>query len=130
MIAAIFDIVTGSIGTIKGHRPWDFVDGNWSCDCNRNIYNVEVEGYEYGVCKGGSRFVVVKVEHEPLVDINEYGDNEFEMYSLEDMHIDYSKELLNKIYLCNCCNKYQVNDAVSPPLSYLTKVFNVINPPT
>lgn len=84
MKATILDTKTGLKATIDGPRSWEWVENNYSCDCNRNPWNADT-GKPDGICEGCERFIVVAAE------INSPDDSE---YTLEELNKGYPKELL------------------------------------
>ena len=63
MIATVLDTATGKTETVEGHRSWDWAEGNWSCDCNRDINGLAPDPLETGLCVA-KRFIVIKAEME------------------------------------------------------------------
>lgn len=41
MKATILDTITRLTENIEGVRIWEFAENNYSCDCNRNLWNVD-----------------------------------------------------------------------------------------
>jgi len=83
MKATVLDTKTGetkeaSLGS------WNWAEGNWSCDCNRNYF--DDEGEDQDTCLGGKRFLVVKAV---------FDEGEVE-YTLKELNDDYPQELLDK----------------------------------
>ncbi len=87
MKATILDTQTGNTATIDGPSTYDWVDGNWSCDCNRNPWGVDM-GKPDGVCHGSERFLVVKAVFD---DPDDYE------CTLEKLNADYPEELLSRL---------------------------------
>ena len=85
MIATILDTLTGKKEIKSGVKSWEWAENNWSCDCNRNIFDDE-DGVEDHSCKT-ERFLVV----EAIMDSEE----DYE-YTLEELNADYPIELLRK----------------------------------
>lgn len=85
MIATILDTQTGETRIVDGPRSFEWVENNYSCDCNRgNEFDHEDE--DTGFCKGGKRYLVIKAEFNA-------GDYEC---TLEELNSDYPEELLRK----------------------------------
>jgi len=82
MIATILDTVTGKKMTITGIHSFEWADGNWSCDCNRNPFGADT-GKPNDVCQGHKRFLVV----EAVMDPDDYE------YSLDELNEGYPAEL-------------------------------------
>lgn len=82
MIATILDTRTGLIGTKQGVRSWEWAENNYSCDCNRNLWEADDNP---GICKGCTRFLVIKAE---------FNDPEDYEYSLVELNEEYPVELL------------------------------------
>lgn len=82
MTAMIYDIVTGCCKTLTGPRAWEWVEGDWSCDCNRNPWGIDT-GKPDGVCEGAERFLVIQAE----------GDQ----YTLNELNRDYAPELVAQV---------------------------------
>ena len=85
MIATIIDTVTGEKITINGPRSWEWAENNWSCDCNRNYW--ELGAVESDVCQGSERFLVV----DAVMD-----DQEDYEYTLDELNEEYPLELRNE----------------------------------
>jgi hypothetical protein len=88
MKITILDTVTGKTVTEKELSPWEITDGNWSCDCNRELrFGVDTgEGF----CIGSKRYLVIEVEQD-------CSGQDREMTLLE-CNSDYPKELLAKFF--------------------------------
>lgn len=84
MKATILDTVTGKKMTVDGPRSWEWAVNNWSCDCNRNRWDVDT-GKPEGVCGGRKRFLVVAAV------MNNPDDYE---YTLSELNNGYPEELL------------------------------------
>lgn len=82
MIATILDTVTGKTKTKRGPSSWNWMEGDYSCDCNRNLWSDD----DLYVCPGCERYLVVQALFE--------GDEE--VYSLDDLNSDYPQELKDK----------------------------------
>ena len=70
MKATILDTKTGEKHEINGpDSPYDWIEGNWSCDCNRGK-RLSMAKH----CKGTKRFLVVDIEDKSwdLNQINGY----------------------------------------------------------
>jgi len=52
--------------------PFAFTDGNWTCDCNREIF-FGLDTAEH-VCLGAKRFLVIACDH-PEFDYAEFNQN-------------------------------------------------------
>ena len=85
MIATILDTVTGETMTVNGPRSWEWADNNWSCDCNRNYW--ELCAVKSDTCQGSERFLVVDAVMD---DQEDYG------YTLDELNEEYPLELRNK----------------------------------
>lgn len=94
MTCTILDTVTG----IRHEDPtWDYspfwwLDGNGSCDCNREIF-CDADAEDTGVCKGAHRYLIVAFKpgldkHGNLEDLSEM--------NLKRLNVDYPEELLRK----------------------------------
>lgn len=84
----LLDTVTGETRDVNEptHRPFDWCENNWSCDCNRCTYfglDHEDLGKEDGICFGEERFIVIAVENIGSYTLLEYNEG-------------YPKELLKK----------------------------------
>lgn len=88
MKATILDTVTGQTGVLEGMRPFCFAEGNWSCDCNRNLFGVE-EPRPEGCCQGAFRFLVIDFEWESA-------EEQASGYTLADFNDDYPADLVKK----------------------------------
>lgn len=43
-------------------QPWDWMEGNWACDCNRRIaFGLDIDAHN--TCIGHKRFVVIDSDH-------------------------------------------------------------------
>ena len=82
MTATVLDTVTGEKKEVEGVSSYHWAEGNWSCDCNRNAFGVEMP--DTGFCIGGSRFVVVDAKFEP----------DEAVYTLAELNEEYPPELL------------------------------------
>ena len=69
--------------TVDGPRSWEWAENNWSCDCNRNPWDVDT-GNPENVCEGCERFLVV----EAVMD-----DPEDYEYTLDELNEGYPAEL-------------------------------------
>lgn len=85
MKATVLDTVTGQSKEASYNMgSWNWYEGNWSCDCNREaIFSIESDT---GFCLGGKRFLVIKAEFEK---------DEVE-YTLDELNEEYPKELKDK----------------------------------
>lgn len=72
---------------INGPRSWEWAEGNWACDCNRNPRGVDT-GKPVHTCKGSERFLVV----EAVMD-----DPEDYPYTLDELNEDYPAELRARV---------------------------------
>lgn len=86
MKATILDTVTGLKQVVDGPRSWEWAENNYSCDCNRNPWNAQVEQFD-GYCIGCKRFIVIAAE------FNSPDDDHF---TLGELNEDYPRELLIK----------------------------------
>ena len=86
MKATILDTVTGEMKTVDGPRSWEWAENDWSCDCNRNLWDVDT-GKPESVCEGCERFLVV----EAVMD-----DPEDYEYTLDELNGGYPAELRAK----------------------------------
>lgn len=84
MKVTILDTKTGLKEIVDGVRSFEWAENNFSCDCNRNLWNADT-GKPIGICEGSDRFIVVAAE------INSPDDYE---YTLEELNKEYPKELL------------------------------------
>jgi hypothetical protein len=82
MTALVLDTVTGQKSVIQA-RPWDFAEGNYSCDCNRNPWQIDT-GKPDGVCHGCERFLVVDAV---------FDDPTEPVFTLDELNEDYPEEL-------------------------------------
>ena len=85
MIATILDTVTGEKITVDGTHSFEWADGNWSCDCNRNPWGVDT-GKPENVCQGHERFLVVKT----VMDFDDYE------YTLDELNEGYPADIRAK----------------------------------
>jgi hypothetical protein len=84
--ATILDTKTGLIGTQAiGCRSWHYAEGNWSCDCNRNLW---MQDQPSAFKCQSERFLVIAVEYEDI--------DEGEEYTLKELNPDYSPVLLER----------------------------------
>lgn len=83
MKVTLLDTQTGRTAESSGLRTFDWEDGNWSCDCNRQLSFDE--GEFTGRCIGGTRYIVIKAEVED--------ERDWET-TLFDLNADYPRELL------------------------------------
>lgn len=83
MKATILDTVTGEKMTVDGPRSFEWAENNWSCDCNRNPFDVDT-GKPDGVCEGCERFLVV----EAVMD-----DPDDYEYTMDELNEGYPAEL-------------------------------------
>ena len=60
MRAVILDVQTKQTFIVDGPSTFDFVDGNYACDCNRHP-GVGTASQD-GVCEGSRRFIVVEAD--------------------------------------------------------------------
>jgi len=86
MKATILDTVTGKKVTVDGPRSWEWAENNYSCDCNRNEWNVDT-GKPSGRCEGSERFLVINA----VMD-----DKEDYKYTLAELNEDYPAALIAK----------------------------------
>lgn len=95
MIATILDTVTGKKMTITGIHSFEWADGNWSCDCNRNPFGADT-GKSNDVCQGQERFLIV----EAVMDPNDY---EYTLDELNAMfgHDRTADEVQEKLWIGN-----------------------------
>ena len=100
MIVTILDLETGETATTEDQTtPYQWAEGNWSCDCNRARYFGDAVDEEMdrrmreehpdllphqSYCYGAKRFLVVS----PLVF-----EDENNVYTIEEVNGDYPKEL-------------------------------------
>lgn len=85
MKATVLDTKTGKTAISEGIRSWDWAEGNWSCDCNRQyLFGIEDNG---GVCLGGKRYIVIKADFDMPEDYE---------YSLLELNSYYPAELLKE----------------------------------
>ncbi len=75
----LLDLYTGNIRIYKDKYPvgYQWTDGNWSCDCNRDSPFHDIDDADYGiewsemtlanagVCDGCQRFIVLDVDPVP-----------------------------------------------------------------
>ena len=97
MKATVLDTVTGKTAVADGPRSWEWAENNWSCDCNRwNLFpeleEEQLNDPDFGVCKGGKRFLVVAAEFNRLLD-EDGGPIDYD-YTLAELNSDYPDELL------------------------------------
>ena len=86
MKVIILDTKTGKTGELEGPTAYDFCDGNYACDCNRDIFRAS-DAAQGNTCAGCKRFLVVGF----TLDAGELGT-----YSLADFNSNYPTELLVK----------------------------------
>jgi hypothetical protein len=85
--ATVLDTVTGVKKIKDGPRSSDWHEGNYACDCNREIiFNIVMEEEE-SICIGCKRFLVVNAE---------FNDPDDYKYTLRELNDGYSEELLKK----------------------------------
>ncbi len=84
MTATVLDTLTGTTHTDSRASVYDWMDGNWSCDCNR--YPPHIESDSANVCEGAHRFIVTHAQ--------------FDRYetpaTLRELNCDYPEELLTQ----------------------------------
>jgi hypothetical protein len=90
-IALVLDTITGTKEWLPDLSIWSLTQGNWSCDCNRNVLDVDT-GVEEGVCGGCERFLVIEVTSEDEEETLKLQ----QMYTLQDFNEDYPPDLLKK----------------------------------
>ena len=74
------DCETGETAEVDDISRYQWTQGNYGCDCNRqNYFDVDIES-EY--CLGGKRFIIIAAE---MADFDIYEWNE-----------DYAKELIDR----------------------------------
>lgn len=79
-VVTILDTVTGATAEVTGPNRWQWLSGNWSCDCNRADYfpNSDAEDNQpesqWGTCLGAKRFLVVKT-NDPAVLVTDYNES-------------------------------------------------------
>lgn len=83
MKATILDTITGLTGSIDGPRSFEWAEDGWSCDCNRDLWNVTNHEDECGT----NRFLVIEAE---------MNDPEDYQYTLHELNECYPVELLKK----------------------------------
>lgn len=86
MKATILDTVTGKTAVIADVTTYEWEDGNYSCDCNRNPWDIDT-GKPDGVCEGAHRFLVIAAEPETEDDYP---------CTLRELNAAYPKELVRK----------------------------------
>ncbi len=87
MKATLLDTVTGHRWQhYDGITPFQWSEGNWSCDCNRHPPGEEDWPEGPSTCEGRKRFLVVSAEPE---------DGETH-YALAELNPGYPPELLRK----------------------------------
>lgn len=86
MKATILDTKNGLTAVVDGPRSWEWYENNYSCDCNRNPWNAEIDD-ETEFCGGCKRFLVIAAEMNSPDDDN---------YTLFELNHEYPKELLIK----------------------------------
>lgn len=86
MKATILDTVTGKTAVIGDVPTYEWEDGNFSCDCNRNPWGVDTGAVE-NVCEGAHRFLVIAIEKETADDYD---------ITLEELNGGYPEELVRK----------------------------------
>lgn len=94
MRAVVLDTETGKTHAVDGISAFQWAENNWSCDCNRNYFDVETNG-EDGICEGCHRFLVIAAEFNTTPDEN--GEQmDYQEYSLRELNACYPIELLWK----------------------------------
>ncbi len=83
MKARILDAVTGVSSMVDGPRSYEWAEGNWACDCNRNHWSAWI-GAPVGPCHGAKRFLVIEAVMDSPDDYK---------YTLEELNSDYPQEL-------------------------------------
>ena len=61
LTVTVLDTKTGETAVDRNGNTWDWTEGNWSCDCNRELMFGNDDGEE-GRCQGSHRYRVVAVE--------------------------------------------------------------------
>lgn len=102
MKITVLDTETGEKKTVCGQDPYEFEDGNWSCDCNRqSLFEIDEE-FKY--CKS-DRYIICKFEAE----------NFEEESSIYDLNSDYSRDLIDKwVKPCWYCYSRDCQSEVCP----------------
>lgn len=85
MKATILDTVTGLTAIVNGPRSYEYADNGWSCDCNRNPWDVDT-GKPDDLCERCERFLVIAAE---------FGPEDYQ-YTLRELNDGYPEELLEK----------------------------------
>ena len=86
MKCTILDTVTGKTAVVAGIPTYEWEDGNYSCDCNRNPWDIDT-GAIPNVCEGAHRFLVIAAEAETEDDY---------LCTLRELNAAYPKELVRK----------------------------------
>lgn len=74
--------------TVTGIHSFQWADGNWSCDCNRNPFCADT-GKPNDVCQGQERFLVVGAVMDP---------DDYE-YTLDELNEKYPAEFRAKFLI-------------------------------
>lgn len=101
MKATILDTKTGLIKVVDGPRSFEWAEDGWSCDCNRDLWNVTHNEDECGT----NRFLVIKAE---MNDPEDYS------YTLEELNECYPIELL-KAHGIITNDRNERNEKISHP---------------
>lgn len=86
MRATILDTQTGLRKTVDGRTAFQWAEGNFSCDCNRNVW--EPDKPPPFRCQGQKRYLVVAATMDWPEDKIPY--------TLEELNAGYPKELLEQ----------------------------------
>lgn len=82
--ALLWDVETDQIAIARDQFLWEWIHGDWACDCNRQRYFdiEEIKSTPENLCIGAKRFLVVMVKQ--LSEIS---------YTLDDFNADYPEEM-------------------------------------
>lgn len=81
----VLDTLTKRYHEIVGVDLYQWTDGNWSCDCNRQPHGEEPD-FETRTCNGCHRFIVVQCEFIG------------ESCSIREMNSDYPKDVVDAAF--------------------------------
>ena len=83
MKVKLLDTKTGQTRIVNNEvlNEWDWIEGNWSCDCNRQKYFENNEDKD--ICIGSKRYIIIEVYYDGI-------------YTLRDFNCNYSDKLLDK----------------------------------
>ena len=102
MIAIILDTETGQVRSNTGQLSSEYVDNNWSCDCNRRtLFEYLDPETNNPTCRGCHRFIVVAAIMFLPYDLP---------FTLSELNEGYDQELVS--YWINKCYEMKINQEI------------------